>query len=48
MQRALNAGAVIRVELARALVHVINLSARYFVLPQVDLMVHETGSGDAA
>ena len=48
MQGALDAGAVIRVELAGALVHVVDLRRRHLRLAQDDLAVHKARRGHTA
>ena len=47
MKGAFDTGAVIRVELAHAFIHIVNFSARYFRFAQFKLAVHKTDSGDA-
>ena len=39
---------VVGVEFTRTFVHVVNFSAGHFDFPQVDLMVHKPGGGDAS
>ncbi len=48
MQRALDTGAVIRVELTRALIDVVELGAGHLGLADVDLAVYKTRGGDAS
>ncbi len=48
MQRALDAGAVVGIELAGALIHVIDLGPRHFRVAQGDLALHIARSGHAA
>jgi len=48
MQCPFDPGAIIRVELAGTLVHVVDLGARHLAFTQVDLMVHKTSGGDSA
>src|SRR6185503_5554572 len=47
MKCALDTGAVIRVKLAHAFIHVVQFGARYFGLAQFKLAIHKTDGGDA-
>jgi hypothetical protein len=47
VQRPLDAGAIICIELTRAFVDIIDLGARHFSFAQTDLMIYKTRGGDS-